>query len=795
MNPTLPDSLRKFRSIFIGGLMLPALASAWAQTADATPYYFTTLAGVSSIGSTDGTGSAVRFNGPEGVAVDGEGNLYVTDSKNHTIRKLTPAGIVSTLAGKPGMGGSADGVGSDARFEEPSNVTVDRAGNLYVADSGNNTIRKITAAGVVSTIAGKPGTSGSADGTGSEARFNRPCGLTVDNTGNLYVADTGNSTIRQITPAGSVTTMAGTTYNQGKTDGTGSAASFNLPEGITVDPTGILYVADTSNDAIRRIAPGGVVTTLLSPDQITHPSRIAIDSIGNLYVTSYFWFEIRPSDIKVEGVFVPDQTIWKITPAGVVSTVAGKTRVAGDTDGAGSEARFSSPLGLAVDSTGTLYVGDSGNNMIRKINPPGTVSTLAGLSPFQSAGSTDGPGFVARFKGPSGLTIDGAGTLYVADSWNNAIRKVTPAGVVSTLAGKPGLIVRPELIGSPGYVSSADGAGSDARFALPYGIAVDPAGNLYVTDSWNCTLRKITPEGLVTTLAGTAGAQGSADGTGPAARFGILEGISVDPAGNLFVSDELFNTIREVTPAGVVTTLDPANSATFSFHSSTNIAIDSAGNRYVASNHTIKKITPAGVETTLAGTVLENIYAQVAPADGIGPDARFSYPSGVAVDSAGNVYVADGNTIRKGQLAGPPMITTQPPSQTVVAGSSVQFSVTAGAVPAPTYQWYFNSSPFSGATTNTLSFANARATDAGDYTVVVTNALGTVTSNKVTLTVSSASVTPPTTRASGGGGGLIEDWFVLALFTLGGAGRLVARRECSPALQPCSDNAGLCGRR
>ena len=327
------------------------------------PLSLSTLAGqAGSSGSADGTGSAARFNDPSDVATDSSGNVYVADTNNHTIRKITSAGAVTTLAGLAGTSGSTDGTGSAARFNLPAGLTVDGSGNIYVADTYNHTIRKVTATGAVSTVAGQAGTSGSADGSGGNARFNYPSGVSVDSAGNLYVADTNNFTIRKITPAGVVSTVVGLAGTSGISDGTGSAVRFSSPEGVTVDGSSNLYVADTDNHTIR-----------------------------------------------------------KITPAGAVTTLAGLAGTSGGGDGSGSIARFQYPADLAVDSAGTLYVADTDNHTIRKITPAGLVGAVAGLA--GSSGSTDGVGSAARLFYPTGVAVDGSGNVYVADASNHTIRK------------------------------------------------------------------------------------------------------------------------------------------------------------------------------------------------------------------------------------------------------------------------------------------------------------------------------------------------------------------------------------
>ena len=595
------------------------------------------------IGSADGVGAAARFWNPMGVAVDGSGNVYVADYQASTIRKITPSGAVSTLAGSPGQQGSTDATGANARFAGPTGVAVDGSGNVYVADQGNHTIRKITPAGAVSTLAGSPGQSGTTNATGADARFLAPFGVAVDGSGNVYVGDTGNHTIRKITPAGAVSTLAGFPGEGGSANGTGAGARFSSPQGVAVYGSGNVYVADTGNHTIRMVTPTGDVTTLAgsagqmgsaegsgADARFSGPFAVTVDGSGNVYVGD-----------------TGNNTIRVITPAGVVSTLAGSAGQRGDGNGTGAGARFDGPQGVAVDGSGNVYVGDYGNNDIRKISSTGVVIRLAGDGPGR-AGMTNATGTAARFSGPSGVAVDGSGNSYVADTWNHIIRKITPAGVVSTLAG------------SPGEFGSADGTGADARFRGPQSVAVDGSGNVYVADTYNFTIRKILPSGEVSTLAGLAGQPGSANGTGAEARFQLPLGVAVDGSANVYVADHSNCVIRRITPAGVVTTLAGLNGfsgsadgtgadARFSFPYA--VAADAAGNVFVAdtSNHTIRRITPAGEVTTLAGAP-----GQTGAVDGTGASARFHYPFGIAVDGTGHVYVADysNNAIRGVSPAG-----------------------------------------------------------------------------------------------------------------------------------------------
>jgi serine/threonine-protein kinase len=300
--------------------------------------------------------TSARFYFPTGVVADASGNLFVADAGNNMIREITTDRKVTTFAGT-GPPGLVNGAGNTARFSYPYAVAVDATGNIYVADQGNSVIRKITAAGVASTFAGN-GSQGSANGDAATASFYDPSGVAVDATGNVYVVDQGNNLIRKITPAGTVSTFAGS-GKTGVANGTGTAASFSIPVGIAIDAAGNIYVADSFNNMIR-----------------------------------------------------------KITPAGVVTTLAG-TGVSGSKNGAANVATFSNPQALAVDASGNVYVADTSNNLIRKIDNTGAVTTYAGTG---DSGETGGYLIQASFRNPTGITVDKAGNVFVADHGNHVIR-------------------------------------------------------------------------------------------------------------------------------------------------------------------------------------------------------------------------------------------------------------------------------------------------------------------------------------------------------------------------------------
>jgi streptogramin lyase len=616
-------------------------------------------------GSVDGRGASARFEGPDGIAVDDAGTVYVTDTGTWTsLRKITASGDVSTFVPSLGTGRMGLAVGRD--------------GTVYAADYVEHVVKTISADGTVGILAGKPGVWGAADGTGDDARFHSPYGIAVDPSGTVYVADSASNTIRRVTPGGVVTTVAGFAGTSGSSDGTGRAARFNGPWGLCSDVSGNVYVTERANRAIRKITPQGVVSTIRPvSDTGTSlsfwPEQIAADAAGNLYVLA-------------------GETLYEVSPAGVTRGISGYGLNPGTNDGIYWLAQFRSPSSLAVDWTGGIFVADRGNAAVRKLtfelapvpDTPGPAVLEGGGPEYIGVWLSAAP--VApvtisahRISGDPDITVVGDGVLvFTPSNWSviqhvrvraradrdaanhSALIRLSSPGLpdqdivateTDTTIGPDTLAVRTVAGGSTsGY---ADGVGADARFAGVEGIAVDNAGNLYVAESYNAVVRKVTPDGTVTTVAGVAGSHGTADGGPGVGRLGRPRGIVRDAAGNLFVTDVC--TIRKIDPTGNLSTFvgDPAScgvadgtGSSALFSSAHGLTIDAAGTLYVTDDEaaTVRAVTPAGVVTTIAGTANKNGVA-----DGTGPAARFSAPFGIAVDDRGVLYVADRNncTIRR----------------------------------------------------------------------------------------------------------------------------------------------------
>jgi sugar lactone lactonase YvrE len=588
-------------------------------------------------------GVPAQFDGPSGIAIDVNDNVYVTDQSGPTVRKISPSGVVTTLAGTAGNSGSVDGPGVNALFSAPYGIAVDPNGNVFVSDQGNETIREITPLGVVTTIAGTVGVSGSSDGNGTAASFYSPDFLAIDANGNIFVSDFSNETIREISPTYDVTTFAGTVGNPGSSDGLGTAASFSGPNGLVFDSNGNLLVADSVNATIRKIDPTGNVTTLAGnvsvlgnldgaglSAQFTNPLGLVFDGSGNLVVT----------DFQAE-------TIRKIDSSANVTTFAGALPESNPASPAYNSLYTGPVFGMALDSVGNLFVG--AGPTIQKITPQGAITVFAG----GAVGYADGIGTAASFgRLISSIVIDGNDTLYVADYLNCLIRRITSAGVVTTLAGTQHTHANVLITNIGGHHAppppnrhfDLDATGTQADFVSLGWLAIDASANMYVSEFIGHTIRKVTPTGVVTTLAGS-GTAGYVDAVGTNAKFGTPSGIVADSQANLFVVDVSNHVIRKITPAGVVSTfagdgssniLDGTGTAA-EFGQLFAITIDSGDNLYVTeSTGAIRKITPAAVVTTLVGT--GNSDQSV---DGPSTISEVGQPVAIVVDANGNLIFSD----------------------------------------------------------------------------------------------------------------------------------------------------------
>ncbi|GAB3690750.1 hypothetical protein GCM10027592_08230 [Spirosoma flavus] len=609
----------------------------------------TTVAGNGTPGFSGdgGPATAASLDNPNSVAVDSLGNLYIADFNNHRIRKVTTSGIITTVAGSGTFGFGGDGrPATSAKLWYPRGVAVDGRGNLYIADFYNYRIRKVDTSGVITTVAGN-GTFGFGGdgGPATNASLSYPYGVSVDRIGNLYVADRDNQRIRKVTTSGVITTVAGNGSQGFSGDGgPATAASFSYPTDVVADSLGNLYIADPNNQRIRKVNTSGIITTVAgtgSPNfggdggpataaTMAYPSGVAVDKLGNLFIADQGNNRIR-----------------KVNTLGIISTVAGNGTLGfGGDGGSAPNADLYYPIDVVFDKAGNLYIADQGNNRIRKVSTSGVITTVAGNGTF-GFGGDGGNAINANLANPTGVAVDGSGNLYIADQKNHRIRKVTTSGIISTVAGN----------GTLGF-SGDGGLAINASMDNPNGVAVNASGSLFIIDNGNQRIRKVTPAGSITTVAGNGSAGFSGDG-GPAtaASLNNPSGIAIDTGNNLFIADRYNHRIRKVTPAGSITTIAGNGSAGFSgdsgpalnarLNNPNDVSVDTSGTLYIADllNNRIRSVLTSGIIRTVAGSGSYGFSGDGGSALG----AKLANPSGVATDNLGNIFVADllNNRIRK----------------------------------------------------------------------------------------------------------------------------------------------------
>jgi sugar lactone lactonase YvrE len=603
--------------------------------------------GPSGLGSLDaggyegdgGPATQARLFSPFGVYVDGVGNLYIADLGNHRVRKVDTRGIITTVAGTDSAGFAGDGgPATQARLLAPRGVYVDKAGNLYIGDQGNNRVRKVTPDGMISTIAGSGKTGFSGDGgPATQASLTNPRGICVDEAGNLYIADSGNQRIRKVTPDGMIATIAGSDpvgSGEGNFSGDGgpaTLATLRTPTQVRVDGYGNLYIADAGNLRVRKVDTQGIITTIAGSNALhdgpatatwlVAPNDVCVDKAGNLYITDTPGRCVRKVNSRgmittVAGtgysaysgdggpatqaglfnpwsVFVDDSghlyitdgpRVRRVDPRGFITTVAGTGDwgFAGD-GGPATQARLNGSTGIFVDTAGVLYIPDY--YRVRKVDTRGIITTVAGTDSAGFAGD-GGPATQARLRGPWSLYVDQTGTLYIADRGNHRIRRVDPQGLITTIAGT----------GAAGF-SGDGGPATQASLANPQDVYVDRIGTLYIVDSGNNRIRKIDPRGIITTVAGRGptgfGHGGFSGDGGPAteAELAYPEAMFGDEAGNLYVVDGSNRRIRKIDPRGIITTVAGGGTASLgdggpatraSLNSPSGVCMDNMGNLYVS---------------------------------------------------------------------------------------------------------------------------------------------------------------------------------------------------------------------
>ncbi|GAB3997844.1 hypothetical protein GCM10028807_43950 [Spirosoma daeguense] len=768
-----------------------------------------TVAGPTNIGD-NGPATLATLNDPEAVAVDAAGNTYITEGVANRIRKISPDGIITTLAGtgKPGFSGDG-GPATAALINYPTSIAVDASGTIYFSDWYNNRIRKISTSGIITTAAGNGTLGFSGDGgLATAAALGGAYGIAVATNGVIYIADWNNQRIRKVGTDGVITTIAGNgTAGFSGDNGSATLAQLRNPSGVAVDASGNVYIGDYGNWRIRKVATNGIITTIAgngtqgstgdngsaTSAQISFFAGPLVDASGNVYITSFFNNQIRKVSTngtitRVTGLangagyyngdgiqatdaalasplglaiasgnlFIADrgnQRIRKVNTSGIISTIAGPNNAGFSGDGGlATSARLNSPIDVKGDGNGNFFFAETSIGRIRKVDAGGIVTTVAGMSLAGFSGDS-GPATSARLAIPYGILPDGNGNFYIADTYNNRIRKVNTDGIITTIAGN----------GTAGF-GGDNGPATNAQLKLPYNVALDKAGNLYIADSDNNRIRKINTNGAITTIVGTGIAgYGGDGGSATSAQLNFPTGLALDAANNLYISDNRNHRIRRVTPGGIISTIAGTGTAGYSGSNDLavaaqlsypfGIAVSGNGTVYFSDNGNVRvrRIGTDGIIMDVAGTATRGFLGDDAPAT----QAQLGNPFGIGLDGYGNLLIADNANarIRKIACIDPPTVSLIASSTNVCVGDVVSISaITSTSASTNTYVWS-GSTPIVSSTAGSALASPAQGTNT--YTVVVTNAGGCTGTASITLqavplqTVKAGSWNDPTVWSCG----------------------------------------------
>jgi trimeric autotransporter adhesin len=602
--------------------------------------------GNTSFSGDSGAATNAQLYRPYGVCTDVVGNTYISDAGNNRIRKIDLSGNITTIAGTGASGYTGDGgAATNAALSYPNGISVDGSGNIYFADNGNNVIREVIASsGIIVTIAGNGSGGYAGDGAAATAAsLYGPVSLALDAAGNLYIADKFNNRVREVVASsGFITTVAGNgTAGYAGDSSVATAAELLFPTGVAVDAAGNIFIADFENSVIRKvIASSGNIYTVAgngsygySGDggaatgaQLNNPVAVAVDSAGDFFIA--------------DG----NDVIRKVAASsGIIATVAGDSIAGYSGDGgAATAAEINFPRGVFADNEGSLLIADYNNNRIRSVSTSGVIGTVAGtgLYSFSGDGAT---ALRAELNDNEGVAADTAGNLYIADKLNNRIRKVDAAtGMIATIAGN----------GIAGHIGDG-GSALSASLNQPTDICLDSIGNLYIADAMNHVIRKVDATNNIYTIAGTGVGGYSGDG-GPAttAMLNHPSGVCMDHMHHLYISDQANSRVRMLDfSTGQIETVAGTGVAGFSgdggaataakLNTPTRMCIDDGNNLYIAdeAENRVRKLYSSGKITTIAGSGTAGYGGDA----GAATAAVLNGPDGVCVSGAGDLYIADKN--------------------------------------------------------------------------------------------------------------------------------------------------------